>query len=114
MSLDGKDCLQAGPVETGTPSHRIDAATASMPAPHRCDAAHGIARRGWPRHNRHHMPFDMAAAPLTREFKPGFGAGAVTTRHGTIARRLRHFLTFKQAEDTWQGSSSPDRPTGSG
>ncbi|WP_432778985.1 hypothetical protein QZL74_33845 [Burkholderia gladioli pv. alliicola] len=74
MSLDRKDCLQAGPVETGTPSHRIDAATASMRAPHRCDAARGIARRGRPRHNRHHMLFDMAAAPLTGEFKPGFGA----------------------------------------
>ncbi|WP_186013443.1 hypothetical protein [Burkholderia gladioli] len=81
MSLDRKDCLQAGPVETGTPSHRIDAATASMPAPHRCDAARGIARRGRPRHNRHHMLFDMAAAPIAGEFNPGFGAG--TARNGT-------------------------------
>ncbi|WP_186196610.1 hypothetical protein [Burkholderia gladioli] len=94
MSLDRKDCLQVGPVETGTPSHRIDAATASMRAPHRCDAARGIARRGRPRHNRHHMLFDMAAAPLTGEFKPGFGAGTGTTRHDTTTRRLRHFLTF--------------------
>ncbi|NBI46454.1 hypothetical protein [Burkholderia sp. ISTR5] len=83
MSLDRKDCLQAGPVETGTPSHRIDAATASMPAPHRCDAARGIARHGWPRHNRDHMLFDMAAAPLTGGFNPGFGAGTARRGHGT-------------------------------
>ncbi|MDC6130292.1 hypothetical protein PPH41_20580 [Burkholderia gladioli] len=40
------------------------------------------------------MLFDMAAAPLTGEFKPGFGAGTGTTRHDTTRHdTTRHDTT---------------------